>query len=49
MSSQWSEEKIADYQEQVRELRYEREQAKKWARNEGKHVLDPSREWGEEE
>jgi hypothetical protein len=45
----WSEDEVAEYQEEVRRLKYERDQARKWAANAGKHVSDPSREWGEEE
>lgn len=38
-----------DEREEENERRHEREQAAKRSRNDSKHVLDPDREWEEEE
>ena len=45
----WTEDEKADYHEEMQRLMYDRMERKKWAANAGKHVSDPSREWGDEE
>ena len=44
-----SEDEEAEYRSQKAIERYEKQQAKKQSLNDSKHVLDPDREWGNEE
>lgn len=44
-----SEEEEAEYRSQKAKERYEKQQARKQILNDAKHVLDPDREWGNEE
>lgn len=44
-----TEDELDEYRREAAEERYERERQRKRAINDGKHVLDPSREWDEEE
>jgi hypothetical protein len=44
-----TEDEIAEYRQEANEEAYNREQQREWAANQSKHVLDPDREWPEEE
>lgn len=46
---QWTEDEIAEYQEEMQRLMHERQEAKKWANNASLHVMDPDRKWTDKE